>query len=125
MRLPELGSTESLQSPPHPAESKGAGGVPAGRREGFRLSCSSQEAKTFKETVLNRPKGVKRSRWTIQSEQWVVMGSWQLGREQLAAKMKGWSRAPWGNGGCEQRRIWKGWGSVPAAGATVVTALVA
>lgn len=68
--------------------------MPEGGQEGFRLSCSPWEAKTFKEMVLNRPEGVKRSRWTIQSEQCetqVVVRSWQLGRGERAAKMTVWS----------------------------------
>lgn len=37
-------------------------------RSKVKLRCSPQEAKTFKEWVLNKLKGMKRSRWTIHSE---------------------------------------------------------
>ena len=103
-------------------------GVSEGGQEGFRLRCSPQKAKTFKEAVLDRPEGVKRSRWTVQSEQCetrvVVVGSWQPGRGERAAKRRVRSWVPQGNGGCERRRVWKGWGPVPAAGAAAVAALV-
>lgn len=82
MRLPEWGSTETLQSPSPPARRRGAGGVPEGGQEGFGSNCSPQEAKTFKEAVLKqarRGEKVQMGPCRVSSARhgwWWDLGSW-------------------------------------------------